>query len=118
MKIQRNGCRKLPRSPNLFGVDDGVARAARVPILTRSRSNGKDLLGRINSVLDIAKIASGQSTLNMAEYTIERVVEAGALCHPVARQNKMRLVKTEISLPVGLRNGLAPAGRPTLSCVP
>jgi len=38
--------------------------------LSRIHSNGKHLLGLISTVLDIAKIESGQFTLNMGEYAI------------------------------------------------
>jgi signal transduction histidine kinase len=53
--------------------------------LTRIRSNGKHLLGLINTVLDIAKIESGQFTLNIAEYAIETVVETVRSSNRVAR---------------------------------
>src|SRR5262245_18006609 len=56
--------------------------------LTRIRSNGKHLLGLINTVLDIAKIESGQFTLNMAEYAIESVVETVRSATESLAQNK------------------------------
>jgi signal transduction histidine kinase len=72
--------------------------------LTRIRSNGKHLLGLINTVLDIAKIESGQFTLNMAEYAIESVVETVRSATESLAQNKKLVLKTEVakSLPVGL----------------
>jgi signal transduction histidine kinase len=72
--------------------------------LTRIRSNGKHLLGLINTVLDIAKIESGQFTLNMAEYAIESVVETVHSATESLAQNKKLAFKTEVakSLPVGL----------------
>jgi GAF domain-containing protein/anti-sigma regulatory factor (Ser/Thr protein kinase) len=72
--------------------------------LTRIRSNGKHLLGLINTVLDIAKIESGQFTLNMAEYAIESVVETVLSATESLAQNKKLVLKTEVakSLPIGL----------------
>jgi len=72
--------------------------------LTRIRSNGKHLLGLINTVLDIAKIESGQFTLNMAEYAIESVIETVRSATESLAQNKKLALKTEVakSLPIGL----------------
>src|SRR5215475_5266442 len=72
--------------------------------LTRIRSNGKHLLGLINTVLDIAKIESGQFTLNMAEYAIESVIETVLSATESLAQNKKLALKTEVakSLPIGV----------------
>jgi signal transduction histidine kinase len=72
--------------------------------LARIRSNGKHLLGLINTVLDIAKIESGQFTLNMTEYAIESVVETVRSATESLAQNKKLALKTEVakSLPIGL----------------
>jgi signal transduction histidine kinase len=72
--------------------------------LTRIRSNGKHLLGLINTVLDIAKIESGQFTLNMAEYAIESVVETVRAATESLAQNKKVTLATSVDklLPVGL----------------
>jgi signal transduction histidine kinase len=72
--------------------------------LTRIRSNGKHLLGLINTVLDIAKIESGQFTLNMSEYAIESVVETVRAATESLAQNKKLVLSTDVakSLPFGL----------------
>jgi signal transduction histidine kinase len=72
--------------------------------LMRIRSNGKHLLGLINSVLDIAKIESGQFTLNMVEYAIESVVETVRAATESLAQSKKLALTTEVAkpLPVGL----------------
>jgi signal transduction histidine kinase len=60
-------------------------------------------LGLINTVLDIAKIESGQFTLNMAEYAIESVIETVRSATESLAQNKKLSLKTEVTkaLPVG-----------------
>jgi signal transduction histidine kinase len=72
--------------------------------LTRIRSNGKHLLGLINTVLDIAKIESGQFTLNMTEYAIESVVETVRAATESLAQNKKVSLTTSVdkALPIGL----------------
>jgi signal transduction histidine kinase len=72
--------------------------------LARIRSNGKHLLGLINSVLDIAKIESGQFTLNMQEYSIETVVETVRVATESLAQNKKLALTTAVTkpLPIGI----------------
>jgi PAS domain S-box-containing protein len=72
--------------------------------LTRIRSNGKHLLGLINTVLDIAKIESGQFTLNMAEYSVETVVETVRVATESLAQNKKLVLRTAVTkpLPIGI----------------
>jgi len=55
-------------------------------------------------VLDIAKMESGQFTLNIAEYAIESVVETVRSATESLAQNKKLALKTEVakSLPIGL----------------
>jgi GAF domain-containing protein/anti-sigma regulatory factor (Ser/Thr protein kinase) len=72
--------------------------------LTRIRSNGRHLLGLINTVLDIAKIESGQFTLNMSEFALESVVETVRSATESLAQNKKLSLRTEVAktLPIGL----------------
>jgi GAF domain-containing protein/anti-sigma regulatory factor (Ser/Thr protein kinase) len=72
--------------------------------LTRIRSNGKHLLGLINTVLDIAKIESGQFTLNMAEYDVQSIVETVRSATESLAQNKKLTFKIDVAkkLPFGL----------------
>src|SRR5262245_54899290 len=72
--------------------------------LSRIRSNGKHLLGLINTVLDIAKIESGQFTLNMAEYAIETVVETVRSATESLAEAKKLGLKTDVAkrLPIGI----------------
>ena len=72
--------------------------------LTRIRSNGKHLLGLINTVLDIAKIESGQFSLNLGEYAIESVVETVRAATESLAETKKLALTTDVAkqLPFGL----------------
>jgi len=72
--------------------------------LTRIRSNGKHLLGLINTVLDIAKIESGQFSLNLAEYAIDSMVETVRSATESLAETKKLALKTDVAkkLPIGL----------------
>jgi signal transduction histidine kinase len=71
--------------------------------LTRIRSNGKHLLGLINTVLDIAKIESGQFNLSLGEYAIGNVVETVRAATESLAETKKLALKTDVarSLPIG-----------------
>ncbi len=72
--------------------------------LKRIRSNGKHLLGLINTVLDIAKIESGQFSLSLSDYAIESVVETVRAATESLAETKKLALKTNVAkdLPTGL----------------
>jgi signal transduction histidine kinase len=75
-----------------------------LPILTRIRSNGKHLLGLINTVLDISKIEAGQFKLNLAEYALGSIVDTVMGATESLAATKKLAFRTEVAkgLPYGL----------------
>jgi signal transduction histidine kinase len=73
-------------------------------ILARLQSNGKHLLGLINSVLDIAKIEAGQFSLNLLEYSLDGIVETVRVATESLAEGKKLSLKTDVAkgLPCGL----------------
>jgi signal transduction histidine kinase len=74
------------------------------PIVTRIQSNGKHLLGLINTVLDISKIEAGQFKLNLVEYALDDLVETVRIATESLAEGKKLALKMDVSrdLPRGL----------------
>ena len=63
-------------------------------VLARIQSNGKHLLGLINTVLDISKIESGQFKLNLSEYALSSMVETVRVATEVTRRGQEACVSS------------------------
>jgi signal transduction histidine kinase/putative methionine-R-sulfoxide reductase with GAF domain len=81
------------------------------PIVTRIQSNGKHLLGLINTVLDISKIEAGQFKLNLTEYALGNVIETVRVATESLAAGKKLQFKTDVAK--GLPNALGDEQRLT-----
>jgi signal transduction histidine kinase len=83
-------------SRTAFELQMGLRAVLAVPL-------GKHLLGLINTVLDIAKIESGQFNLNLGAYALANVVETVCAATESLAESKKLLLKAEVarSMPIG-----------------
>jgi signal transduction histidine kinase len=89
----------------------GLLPETSLPIIRRILSNGKHLLGLINTVLDISKIEAGQFKLNLAEYALGSIVETVRVATESLASAKQLAIKTEVTR--GLPHGLGDEQRLT-----
>jgi len=105
-RVRRQSRRSvLTLSPTLRGEGFNEPQGPKsLDALTRIRSNGKHLLGLINTVLDIAKIESGQFNLNLGEYALETVVETVRAATEALAETKKLALTTDVTkwLPIGI----------------
>jgi PAS domain S-box-containing protein len=77
-----------------------AGRPESVPDLSKILNAARHLLGLINDILDLAKIAAGRMELAVAEFEVARLVaEVQSLVEPLADKNRNRLA---IDAPPGL----------------
>jgi signal transduction histidine kinase len=75
-----------------------------IRIIERVQSNGKHLLGLINTVLDISKIESGQFKLSLVEYSLDSMVETVRVATESLASAKKLSFRTDVKkgLPYGV----------------
>jgi signal transduction histidine kinase len=72
-------------------------------VLSRVESNGKHLLGLINAVLDLSKIEAGQFVLDLADYSLQNLVQTVYSAVEPLAADKQLAFKAEVApdLPPG-----------------